>query len=1076
MFSLLFPLLSSFFSYLKLHDKLEGPSLIVVPLSVLTAWCSEFKKWCPIMKVLQFHSSDSDERERIRQKMLRTPLDVDIVVTTYDMMTSNNMRYALSNQIYWRYVVMDEGHKIKNELSGISQQMQKVRSEGRLILTGTPLQNNLHELWAMLKYLEHDVFDAKNDGSGSEVFDSAFDLTHNICDQEKLDEAGTLLRIFQLRRLKVEVEKLMPTKHEMKLIVKLSDAQKFWAKRLLARDARMLAQIESDLQGTGAGHEKEEEDVDEDGISAEANSAWKRMNSLLMQLRKVCNHPYLLPGADPAPLNEDGSVSGTDESIVTASNKMVMLDRLLERLFKNNHRVVLFSQFTSMLDIFEDFLNLRGYRYVRLDGSSSRTQRTLDLRVFNKEGSEVFIFLMSTRAGGLGINAQTADTVILYDSDWNPQVDQQAMARVHRIGQTKKVHIYRLITGDSVEERIITRAEKKLFMDKMVNRDSQRQGIEFEKLGKKEMLKMLKFGAHAVFGGSNSSSNDGSVVPETLDDINVGISLEDLDQMVDRTKDYKSTVIDASEFEAEAVPLNIRDMLADEMKTSKKQSIKDIAKEYNEEMSKKRVRVSRILTVDGERVLRENNYTMSEGIDTFSGGTKSTSSSSSSSSKKSPKGSPRANEYAKTMKGKNWVHDSWCLICWDGGKMLCCDRCPASFHERCLESHGYLGRTAAGIQKDVFVCPQHMCRSCGRRATAAGGVLIACTECPACFCEEHEPDVGCELDSTGNDRWEALGMKASRTTYFCRCSEGCTKFNATRVAEGPEAAIDQVNKDIVKAEKKRKKLASAKKKTPAKSKTNKKSTGLTPKEKIEQEQQVLSKRPVIPPRADNELSVPGTVVDYDGFRWYICSNGETPGQVSWELDIDCALLVYQNQNISGLGRSSKLIKHTPLMLGRGESPFLSKKEANALLKTDPHSSRPKKKKKLNSAKKVKVKKKPSAAASSAYERQSRLDTLIEEHKIIYGKEVAPMNRSNMVLLQKKMPYGLKYFEVANCNPTHVGEWTGGWETCYCVLENNSTTDRMGRERVATKDVVLCDNNQVYTDVPSRFVRLKFQSL
>ena len=158
----------TFLSYLKYHDKIEGPSLIVVPLSVLTAWCKEFKKWCPTMNVLQFHSSDQDERERIRQKLLRTPLSVDVVVTTYDMMTSNNMNYALSKQIYWRYVVMDEGHKIKNELSGVSQQMARVRSEGRLILTGTPLQNNLHELWALLRYLETDVFEE------SDVFDGKY--------------------------------------------------------------------------------------------------------------------------------------------------------------------------------------------------------------------------------------------------------------------------------------------------------------------------------------------------------------------------------------------------------------------------------------------------------------------------------------------------------------------------------------------------------------------------------------------------------------------------------------------------------------------------------------------------------------------------------------------------------------------------------------------------------------------------------------------------------------------------------------------------------------------------------------
>jgi SNF2 family DNA or RNA helicase len=315
-------------SYLKIVEKREGPSLIVVPLSVLTAWCNEFKKWSPTMRVLQFHSSDMDERERIRAKLLRSPLSVDVVVTTYEMMVSNNMRHTLSVQVYWRYVVMDEGHKVKNELSGISQQMAKVRSEGRIILTGTPLQNNLHELWAMLRYLEPDVFEE------SEVFDNAFDLTHNVCDSEKLDQAGTLLRIFQLRRLKVEVEKLMPTKHEMKLIVKLSDDQKFWAKRLLARDARMLVSIEADLQGMSMHNRKKKKselDGEETEVVDETENAWKRMNGLLMQLRKVCNHPYLLPGADPTELNADGSVSGTDESIVTASSKMILLDRLLER-------------------------------------------------------------------------------------------------------------------------------------------------------------------------------------------------------------------------------------------------------------------------------------------------------------------------------------------------------------------------------------------------------------------------------------------------------------------------------------------------------------------------------------------------------------------------------------------------------------------------------------------------------------------------------------------------------------------------------------------------------------------------
>jgi SWI/SNF-related matrix-associated actin-dependent regulator of chromatin subfamily A member 5 len=500
-----------------------------------------------------------------------------------------------------------------------------------------------------------------------------------------------------------------------------------------------------------------------------------------------------------------------------------------------------------MLDIFEDYLNLRGYNYVRLDGSSSRTKRNLDLRVFNAEGSQVFIFLMSTRAGGLGINAQTADTVILYDSDWNPQVDQQAMARVHRIGQKKKVHIYRLVTGDSVEERIITRAEKKLFMDKMVNRDSTRMAMEFEKLGKKEMLRMLKFGAHAVFGGSSSSNSSSSSSSSSssdvidMDDIDIGISLEDLDTMIDRTTDWKAPMNNADEFEATAVPLNIRDMLADEMQ-GKQKTMRDIKKEWMAIQTTKRARVSRILSVDGHSVLRENNYTMQEAIHTISG------------SSAVPYGTSR--KRMKNMKKKkSFNHDSWCLICWDGGDMLCCDRCPASFHEHCLEAHGYLGRAQSGVQKDAFVCPQHMCRSCGRRPSAAGGVLIACTECPACFCEEHEPKEEVELDSIGNDRWVALGQKKPRTAYFCRCSKACSKFYKTRVAKGPEAAVAEVNKDIARQNKAMKSAQKKKKKSGSSSSSSSASSEAAPV--------YFPDRHIIPPRHGS----PGDVIDYDGHRW-----------------------------------------------------------------------------------------------------------------------------------------------------------------------------------------------------------------
>ena len=195
--------------------------------------------------------------------------------------------------------------------------------------------------------------------------------------------------------------------------------------------------------------------------------AWKKLQSLLMQLRKCCNHPYLFEGADPDP-------GVTDESLIEASGKVHVLDRLLTKLKDRGHRVVLFSQFTTTLDLLDDVLRYRGYEFSRLDGGTNRVQRTVDIQSFNAPNSSVFLFLMSTRAGGLGVNLQTADTCILFDSDWNPQADLQAMARVHRIGQTKPVHVYRLVTAGTVEERIVQRAEKKLYLDAMVNRDSQR--------------------------------------------------------------------------------------------------------------------------------------------------------------------------------------------------------------------------------------------------------------------------------------------------------------------------------------------------------------------------------------------------------------------------------------------------------------------------------------------------------------------------------------------------------------------------------------------------------------------------
>ena len=642
----------AFLSYLKHDLQLQGPSLVVVPLSVISNWVEEIKRWAPDFKVLRLHSSNAEERERIKGILVDNPLSIDVVVTTYEMMVSNNTKHLLSSRIVWRYVIIDEGHKVKNENTNISNQMLRVQSEGRILLTGTPLQNNLHELWALLCYLHHDIF-----SDSSHPFDDAFDLTRHQCNDDTLSQAHYLLRLFQLRRLKAEVELTMPKKLEMKLMVGLSEEQKFWAKQLIFRDAGTLIRAQ-------------------DGTNEEVSkNVYNRLSNLLMQLRKVCNHPWMMPNVDYEDDEKDEL-----KSLVNASEKMKLLDRLLGKLRAKNHRVVIFSQFTAMLDILESYLTLKNLRYARLDGGTSRVRRALDIRVFNAKNSKIFCYLMSTRAGGLGINLQTADTVILYDSDWyvsiflsvslslslsiflslnthththtihrNPQVDLQAMARVHRIGQKKLVHVYRFVTENTVEERVLLRAEKKLYLDKMVNRDSTQQAMEYEKLGVKEMLKLLRFGANAVFSSSTSSR----------------FSDKDLNQLIRRDKnDFKDEKQRhrADKFEAQTAPLDFRNIAGlVPPGTKKSKSLSDISNDWLK-TKKKRARKSRTVNVDGYSVLREN-------MD----------------KKKIVEATQK-----KTRVKKKYIHESFCLICWDGGKLLCCDLCPASYHKSCLQEHGYV--------------------------------------------------------------------------------------------------------------------------------------------------------------------------------------------------------------------------------------------------------------------------------------------------------------------------------------------------------------------------------------------------
>lgn len=410
----------------------KGPYLIVVPLSVLSNWMSEIERFCPSFRAVRFHGPKS-ERDRIKEEEMSDLKEFDVVVTTFEILVSEVNFFR--RKYVWTSVVVDEGHRLKNDKSQLSEKLRCVPCISKVLLTGTPLQNNLHELWALLFYLAPDIF------TSSEPFDQGFDLVRGVIDNVVLRRARKMLSVFMLRRVKEQVDIKLPSRKEVTLLVNLTTQQVDLYKQILcgldastievvmregAKDVTKsaIAVGENGSSSAAAGDA-------EDGESSTAlvptmsvkstksskeegggnDSDWRKLMNILLQLRKICNHTYLLPHV--APESQE-----TSEDIVTGSGKLLMLDRMLPPLRADGHRVLIFSQFTSMLDILEEYCELREYPFVRLDGETNRVKRRLDVRRFNAPNSPLFIFLISTRAGGLGLNLASADTVILYDSDW----------------------------------------------------------------------------------------------------------------------------------------------------------------------------------------------------------------------------------------------------------------------------------------------------------------------------------------------------------------------------------------------------------------------------------------------------------------------------------------------------------------------------------------------------------------------------------------------------------------------------------------------------------------------------------
>ncbi|RDA90361.1 hypothetical protein CP533_3365, partial [Ophiocordyceps camponoti-saundersi (nom. inval.)] len=420
----------SFLSWLRNERQQEGPSLVVAPLSVIPAWCDTFNTWAPDMNYVVYLGPE-ESRNIIRENELmeggnpKKP-KFNVLVTSYEFIL---LDWQFLQSIKWQALAVDEAHRLKNRESQLYSRLLGFGVPCKVLITGTPIQNNLAELSALLDFLN----------PGKVNIDEDLDSLSAVDAQEKLQELHTAIAPYILRRTKETVESDLPPKTEKIIRVELSDVQLEYYKNILTRNYAALC----------------------DATGGHKNS----LLNIMMELKKISNHPYMFPGAEERVLA--GSVRREDQikGLIASSGKMMLLDQLLSKLKKDDHRVLIFSQMVKMLDILGDYLSLRGYKFQRLDGTIAAGPRRMAINHFNAEDSDDFCFLLSTRAGGLGINLMTADTVIIFDSDWNPQADLQAMARAHRIGQKRPVNIYRLVSKETVEEEVLERARNKLLLE-----------------------------------------------------------------------------------------------------------------------------------------------------------------------------------------------------------------------------------------------------------------------------------------------------------------------------------------------------------------------------------------------------------------------------------------------------------------------------------------------------------------------------------------------------------------------------------------------------------------------------------
>lgn len=433
-----------------------GPSIIVAPATVIYQWVSHFHFWCPSLRVAVLHHSGSHVGNH--NKLIRDLQDSHgILLITY----AGAVRYAadlMSRK--WHYLILDEGHKIRNPETQVSKLIKKFRTPHKILITGSPMQNSLQELWSLFDFMRPGLLGTYNafmEHFAQPITQGGYANATELQEATALEIAKALKNIitpYMLRRTKAEVQQhiKLPEKNEQVLFCALTPEQRdLYMGYLMSSTVRSILDRESRFG---------------DPLRA-------RVLVALSTLRKICNHPdlYLYEAQE--------EMEHIDEKRFghwRRCGKMTVVNSLLKIWQKQGHRALIFTQSRAMLCLLEQFLQNYEYKYLKMDGTVSVSQRQSLIKTFN-ENTEYLVFLSTTRVGGLGVNLTGADRVIVYDPDWNPATDNQAKERAWRIGQQRNVTVYRLLSAGTIEEKIYQRQIFKHFLSNKILLDPNQKNV-----------------------------------------------------------------------------------------------------------------------------------------------------------------------------------------------------------------------------------------------------------------------------------------------------------------------------------------------------------------------------------------------------------------------------------------------------------------------------------------------------------------------------------------------------------------------------------------------------------------------